>query len=218
MPILTLDTTSPRVTIAVGEPHRLVTRHLEQQQSSRELLRSIDEALSEAGLTLTALDGFCALRGPGSFTGTRIGLATILAFHQALGAQATALSTLDVLAAAAHAPEPVRIVAAVDALRGDWQIALYDGSTWPPPQIEPPRLVAAKALSRLAPCCLVGYGIDEPLHRSEVSAAGLAVQQPTCLAATAVRLAALETFEWSSKRLLEPLYHRPPAVSRGSRG
>jgi len=119
-----MDTASPTVSVAVGRGGTcLAARSVELRRSSEALLRLVDEALEEAGLTLRDLDGIVALRGPGSFTGLRVGLATALGLHQALGTPATAVPTLEVLAVAARAVHPEidgSVAAVVDALRGQW--------------------------------------------------------------------------------------------------
>ncbi|HEX6199577.1 MAG TPA: tRNA (adenosine(37)-N6)-threonylcarbamoyltransferase complex dimerization subunit type 1 TsaB, partial [Thermoanaerobaculia bacterium] len=126
--LLALDAGSPVVSVAVGPPGSVVAeRSIEIRRSSERLVALVDECLEEAGVAMPELAGIVALRGPGSFTGLRVGLATALGFHQALGLPATTVPTLDVLALhgarrlrEAGREGPVRIAAVVDALRGQW--------------------------------------------------------------------------------------------------
>ncbi|HEV8631386.1 MAG TPA: tRNA (adenosine(37)-N6)-threonylcarbamoyltransferase complex dimerization subunit type 1 TsaB, partial [Thermoanaerobaculia bacterium] len=107
------------VSVAVARGDRVVAaRAGAQRESSSQLIDWIDAALREAALELRDLAGAVALRGPGSFTGLRVGLATLLGFHQALGLRATGLPTLQVLAAAA--PAGRRVLALVPAGPGEW--------------------------------------------------------------------------------------------------
>jgi len=62
------------------------------------LLRLIDRALSEAGLGVTELDGIGVALGPGSFTGLRIGIATVKGLALAAGKPVTGFSSLAMLA------------------------------------------------------------------------------------------------------------------------
>ncbi len=141
-PLLLLDTGSPRVSVAVARMVQdrvapdievVAARSIEQQRSSAHLLDLIGEALAEAGITVRDLGGIAVLRGPGSFTGLRIGLATVLGLHQALGVPATALPSLQVMAAAVGAREGEVVIAAVDALRGDWSAQAFSAGTVPRP-------------------------------------------------------------------------------------
>lgn len=52
------------------------TDHLCRRQANVELVGSVQEALDAAGLTMADVDAVIAGRGPGSFTGVRIGVAT----------------------------------------------------------------------------------------------------------------------------------------------
>ena len=54
---------------------------MEISHSSEALLRSIEEVLSSAGAEIGDVEGLIGLRGPGSFTGLRVGLAKIGRAH-----------------------------------------------------------------------------------------------------------------------------------------
>ena len=201
--ILTLDTGSPQVSVALGEGSRLLAeRSVEIDRSSGRLLEMIAEVLDEAGAKPADLGGVLALQGPGSFTGLRIGLATALGLHQALGVPATAISTLRVLAAR----EEGTVVAAVDALRGEWSAqAFREGEP-----LTGMELVHGSNLPSLVPgiTTITGFGIS----RLELPEIRLVEAGP--LAATALRLAPTE---WDSDLLIHPLYSRPPATTQPRR-
>ena len=162
-PLLLLDTGSPLVSVAVARDGAVVaSRSIEQQRSSAHLLDLIGEVLAEAGITVRDLGGIAVLRGPGSFTGLRIGLATVLGLHQALGVPATALPSLQVMAAAVEIPEGETVIAAVDALRGDWSAQAFaagPGSAAPGRNGAGARRRACPGW-RAGPPVLVGFGVS----------------------------------------------------------
>lgn len=211
-PLLILDTGSPLVSVAVARGGIVVAeRSVEQQRSSARLLDLVREALDEAGLQVGDLGGIAGLRGPGSFTGLRIGLATVLGLHQALGVPATALPTLEVLAASVDDGEGEAVIAAVDALRGEWSAQAFAGGE----PLSGMELVAGSDLPRLAgspPGAIVGFGVSR-LAGLPGWAAGPRLVEPGPLAPAAARLAAAEGLEWDPSFLVSPIYSRPPAVS-----
>jgi len=223
-PILVLDSGSPRVSVAVGRGGEVVAvRAAEVERSSTALLRLIDEALAASGLAPADLAGIAALAGPGSFTGLRIGLATALGFAQALGIAATAVPTLAALAAeaAASAPSPAapagvrgpseirsRIVAAVDVLRGEWAVEVWEGGIGGAMEI-----VAERELARLAPATFAGWGIGR-LAALPGWPADAVLREPGPLAPAALGLLPADLAEWDAGRLTAPIYGRPPAVTK----
>ena len=212
-PLLAFDTGSAVVSVAVGEPGRLEVRSAPQGRSSRELIAMIDGLLTRAGLDLRDLSGLAAARGPGSFTGLRVGLATALGLHQASGVRAGAVSTFRILATHYFRREGVdakEVVAVVDALRDRWYAQTMrredDGTA---KAAGPPRI---EAQSDLARCRLpiVGYGasrLDPPAGADE----------PPELAPTLLHLIADGGVTWAPGPLTEPLYLRLPATSPSSR-
>lgn len=84
---------------------------------SNDLISSVEKILGSAGVELTDVDVFAAAVGPGSFTGLRIGLATIKGFAVCTGKRCVGVSTL---AAIAHAAgESARTVSLLPAGRGE---------------------------------------------------------------------------------------------------
>ena len=207
-PLLAIDAGSPRVSVAVGGADGVLAEASDsRERSSATLLALVDQVLATAALRPTDLGGLLALRGPGSFTGLRVGLATILGLHQALGVRATALPTLEVLAALGPG-DGSTVVAVVDALRGDW-FAQRFRSAEPPRPLAEPRLISADELLRSGPAMVVGFGADE---LAGAAAAGLETSEPPPLASVAIRRAARSPVEWDPAALVAPLYLRPPSA------
>jgi tRNA threonylcarbamoyl adenosine modification protein YeaZ len=86
----------------------------EGRRRPQALLSGVDRLLADAGVAPATLTGIVVGTGPGSFTGTRIGLAVARGLGLALDLPAAGVSTLDALAAAAPGAYPV-----IDARRGE---------------------------------------------------------------------------------------------------
>jgi tRNA threonylcarbamoyladenosine biosynthesis protein TsaB len=84
---------------------------------SNSLLKDIDECLDQAGVSLKDLDLLAAASGPGSFTGLRIGLATVKALAATLRSPCVGIPTLHAVAHAAG--PPTATVALLPAGRGE---------------------------------------------------------------------------------------------------
>jgi tRNA threonylcarbamoyladenosine biosynthesis protein TsaB len=214
-PLLLLDTGSPLVSVALAHDGSAVAaRSVEQHRSSTLLLDLVREVLDEAGVSVQELGGIAVLRGPGSFTGLRIGLATVLGLHQVLGVPATALPSLQVLAAAVPAAPGEVVIAVVDALRGDWSAQAFAAGPVPRPLGEM-ALVPGAELPRLAggrPAVVAGFGTAR-LADLPGWPADLRLAEPGPLAAAAAPIAADPGTEWNPDLLTSAVYSRPPAIS-----
>lgn len=125
MKFLAIDTSSKRLTVAArGEKTVLREAPDCAMQHSVRLMDEIDAALSEAGLSPAACDFFACVVGPGSFTGIRIGIATVKGLCTALGKPALAVTSFDCLA---YAEKSGKKLALVDAGHGCFYGCGYDG-------------------------------------------------------------------------------------------
>ena len=83
--------------------------------------------LKEAGLKLSDLDAIVVDRGPGLFTGLRVGVATARSLASATGASLEAVTSLEVLARDPKAEGAGRILCALDAARGEVFVQIFEG-------------------------------------------------------------------------------------------
>lgn len=124
MLILALDTAGENCAVALaraGDGLHVLARRCETigRGHAERLMPMIGEALAEAGLGYGDLQRIVVTTGPGSFTGTRIGVAAARALALALSVPAVGVSVLDALIEAARAETDGLIVAALDARRGE---------------------------------------------------------------------------------------------------
>jgi tRNA threonylcarbamoyl adenosine modification protein YeaZ len=215
--VLGLDTGSPVVSVAAVDGARILAeRAIELRRSSELLIGLVDEVLREAGASPADVRGVVALRGPGSFTGLRVGLATALAFRQALGCAAAAPSSLQVLAAWARQHRSLLACrAVVEGVRGEWACQSFrcpDAGRTPVPFDEIARCTAAELRDAGPP--LVGFGVAAQLCGARSSD----VVEPGPLAASAAQLAASGGCVWDASELVRPLYLAAPATTSASGG
>ena len=126
MLILGADTSLPVLSVALIDGSSLVGAIALEGKGSRneKLLPAIDWLLEENGVDRSRIDLYAVTRGPGSFTGVRIGLATIQGLALALGRPVCAMSTHEAISAGAH--HRGRVVIADDAGRGEYYMSAFD--------------------------------------------------------------------------------------------
>jgi tRNA threonylcarbamoyladenosine biosynthesis protein TsaB len=117
--ILAIETATRSGGVAVARGEQVLAARAGEAtvSHSMNLIEMIEEALQEAGIKLSEVDLFAVAEGPGSFTGLRIGLATVKAFAAHLHRKVVGVSTL---AAVAHASgADGEIIALLPAGRGE---------------------------------------------------------------------------------------------------
>lgn len=125
MLILAADTSLPILSVALLRDDSLLGATALEGRSSRneKLLPAIDWLLAESATDRHAIDIFAVTRGPGSFTGVRIGLATMQGLALALNRPVCAMSTHEAIALGD--PDPGRIAIVDDAGRGEFYVSLF---------------------------------------------------------------------------------------------
>lgn len=126
MKILSLDSATESATCAILDDNRIlgeITFNYKKQHSLV-LMPMIDELFNNTGMNIGDIDGFVASKGPGSFTGLRIGMSTIKGLSQGTKKPFVTISTLDSLAYNL-AYTPGIICPILDALRDNVYTALY---------------------------------------------------------------------------------------------
>ena len=89
---------------------------------SSELIPQISDLLNKHGYTPLQLEALAATTGPGSFTGLRVGLTAVKGLAEALGIPITAVTSLELLLAAAERQGD--LMGVLDAGRGEVYAAL----------------------------------------------------------------------------------------------
>jgi tRNA threonylcarbamoyladenosine biosynthesis protein TsaB len=126
MRILAVDTSSERGSVCISQDGEILgeVRLRRSVQHSDRLFRSVDFLFSYVPFGLPDIDLFAAARGPGSFTGLRVGLAAMEAFAAAHGKPGAGVSTLEALAWKCGLREQA-IAPVIDARRGEVYGAIY---------------------------------------------------------------------------------------------
>ena len=126
---------------------------------------SITRLLAEANVAVRDLQRIVVDRGPGLFTGLRVGLATALGLSEAVGCALVGVTSLELLATGAH-EVGVRgtLVCAVDARRGEvftQTFALEDGVlALSQAAVALPRDVVIEWATNGAPVTFTGDGVE----------------------------------------------------------
>lgn len=124
--VLAIDTCESRGSVALLQDDAVLgfVPHETKEDYSSWLLPAVRETLKKAGLTMTDVEGYAAAAGPGSFTGVRVGLATVKAWAEVYGKPVAAISRLEAIAAQVAGPAGY-VAAFVDAQRGQVFGAIY---------------------------------------------------------------------------------------------
>jgi tRNA threonylcarbamoyladenosine biosynthesis protein TsaB len=182
---------------------------------SERLLAAVDRLLADCGLAPADLEGLAVSVGPGSFTGLRVGLATVKGLAMALDLPIAPVPTLDALAARLpFADAPVCPI--LDARKNEVYLSLY---RWRGDRMcrerdylaLPPELAAAELT---APVILLGDGIEACRPWLDKQGDGIRIApaaQRLPAAATVAELghAVLAAGEGVGAESLAPLYLRP---------
>ncbi|MBN2097747.1 MAG: tRNA (adenosine(37)-N6)-threonylcarbamoyltransferase complex dimerization subunit type 1 TsaB [Candidatus Omnitrophica bacterium] len=127
--MLLLDTSSKYLSLAVAEDTKILSqmRRMLDRKHSLRLAVLIDKILKRAQVPLKKIDGFCIGRGPGSFTGLRIGITAVKGLAFVLRKPVVAIPSLDILAQAFRRIKPTaqQLCVIIDAKQNKVYSCLY---------------------------------------------------------------------------------------------
>jgi tRNA threonylcarbamoyladenosine biosynthesis protein TsaB len=129
MTVLALDTATSILSIALSAPSSR-TWYFEMDaglKHSESLMEGVDMLLKIAGLGPEDLELIACMRGPGSFTGLRIGFSAGKGLALARGLPLVSVPTLDCIAYS-HAAWPGLVLPVIDARKGRYFTALFQGA------------------------------------------------------------------------------------------
>ncbi len=128
MLVIGIESSALVASAALMDDDRLIAEYTmnNKKTHSQTLLPMLDEIVKAAGTDLNDVDAIAISRGPGSFTGLRIGSATAKGLGQALGKPLVEVPTLDALAYNLYGVSDALICPIMDARRQEVYSGVYD--------------------------------------------------------------------------------------------
>lgn len=126
MIVLSIDSATDAATAAVVSDNQILgeMNFANKKQHSVLIMPMIDGLLKSLDLTINDIDGFVISKGPGSFTGLRIGMATIKGLSLGSSKPYVSISSLDSLAYNLYGVSGI-VCPIMDALRENVYCGLY---------------------------------------------------------------------------------------------
>ncbi|MFV0321918.1 MAG: tRNA (adenosine(37)-N6)-threonylcarbamoyltransferase complex dimerization subunit type 1 TsaB [Alphaproteobacteria bacterium] len=121
MHVLWIDTSTCGCNIAVGDENNVWAYECNENTrgQSEHLLVMIDRVLKKAQLKLSDIERISICKGPGSFTGVRIGLAVGLMFSRVLNVPCIGISAFELSLLAIDAPQDIPYAIAIHSFRDE---------------------------------------------------------------------------------------------------
>jgi tRNA threonylcarbamoyladenosine biosynthesis protein TsaB len=209
--VLGLDTTTSSGSCAIARDGRVVCEQVNEAPNAHaeHLPGDLIALLDRAGVALSEIDAFAVATGPGSFTGLRIGIATMQGLAFAEEKPLVGVSGFDALSEIAGGGQLVATW--VDAWRGEIFAALYDdGREVQAPVVARPEVLLESLRGR--PTLFIGDGalVHAETIRRTLGESGRVADPPTPpLAGMIARLAAAQVANGDhSPHAIRPLYIR----------
>lgn len=223
MLILALDTTTRAGSVAVARGDVVVHEQSGDPATThaQRLPTDVMTACAAAGVRIADVDLFAVAAGPGSFTGLRIGIATVQGLAMAWNRHVVPVSTLQAIAMAAPRGA-TRIAAWMDAHRGEVFAQVFDRGPDPSSAAVPVSDALAAAPQdalRAHTTVLTGahfHGDGAVRYRDTIVAAAegrvVVADAVPLLAGAIARLAALHADQAVAPHGVMPIYIRRPDV------
>lgn len=226
MKIISIDTASNICGVSLLEDKRLIDS-LDTDTGrthSENLMPMIQQLLQKTNHTLKEIDLLVCDKGPGSFTGIRIGIATVKGFHDSLAIPCIGVTSLEGLAY--HISTPGFICSMIDCKNDNCYFALYELQDNNYHEMIKPQAVTIKqALTLLKPyqqstITFVGDGAN--LHFTSLHkwypTSKLAPEKDHTFTSYHIGLAGLFHYQHNETEELLPLYLKKPQAERNLYG
>lgn len=211
MNILAIETATTACAVGVATTNEEELIHVvdDGQRHTEALALTISALLDELGLTPRDIGRVMVDRGPGLYTGLRVGIATALALAQGIGCELVGATSLELLANGAYdAGVRGTVVSCVDARRGEVfaQAFSLDDSLGElqAPKVRTARDVAEEWASLATPVTFTGDGVERYLDDFSAVANGRLFSQRVPSVHAALALARRR----EPLEVLTPLYLR----------
>ena len=166
MNLLAVDTSTTSCSVALFNGDRLLAEAVYStgKTHSRHLLSIIHRILTGCGCDPMDIGGIAVTRGPGTFTGLRIGISTVKGLAEATQAPVVGVSSLAALAfplSLLNGP----VVAMIDARRGEVYHAQYCGGIGTPEPVTPVAVCAPETAAATLPADAILVSSGAVLYR-----------------------------------------------------
>lgn len=223
MKILAFESSAVSASVALTGDEKLIAQSFQNcgLTHSRTLLPMAESLLQNCGVALDEVDAFAVAHGPGSFTGVRIGVATVKGLALGADKPCIGVSTLEAMAWGARALGG-RLCCVMDARAGQVYNALFSVENGAPCRLCDDRALKLVDLGEEigeTPYFLVGDGADLCYNTLKERCAGLRLAPPELRYATGYGVAAaalpqLLADKACSPQELDAFYLRRPQAER----
>lgn len=222
MKILSIDTSSNLCAVAVLEDSNLIKENIldDTKNHSEKIMPVIAQTLEDANLKLNDIDLIVCDKGPGSFTGIRIGVATVMSFVDSLKTPAIGITSLESLAynILLNESKSSFICSLIDAKNNNVYYELYSTSSNMPLSVMPAECININDLiDKLKPydnICFVGDGAIT--HQDILSSSLNNATFSSCndISSYSLGIAGLNAWNSGRKDDLLPVYLRKSQAER----
>lgn len=223
MKILALESSAISASVALTEDEKLIAQSFQNYglTHSRTLLPMAEGLLQNCGLTIDQVDAIAVAHGPGSFTGVRIGVATVKGLALGADKPCIGVSTLEAMAQGVRALGG-RLCCVMDARAGQVYNALFSIENSLPNRLCDDRAIKLTDLAEEignTPYFLVGDGAELCYNTLKETCPGLhlappELRYPTGYGVAAAALPLLLAGKTSSPQELDAFYLRRPQAER----
>ena len=225
MKILSIDTCSNLCAVCVLEDNNLIKENIlnDTKNHSERIMPVIAQTLEESNLKLKDIDLIVCDKGPGSFTGIRIGVATVMSFIDSLNISAIGITSLESLAynVLLNENKPSFICSLIDSRNDNVYFELYNTSSGlPTVQITADCKNINELISELKKydnICFVG---DGSVAHKEILSANLnaTFSSHNEISSYSLGIAGLNAYNSGRKDDLLPVYLRKSQAERAKEG